>query len=224
MKNTLVFDFDGTLFHLFVGFDLSPYSRRMSQGMEKLGGVFDASRNPYEIFPLLQPGSDFLPEDKLPEARLVADKIISDAEKTAYCCGRPVEGAIEALKKMKASGYRIAICTNNTATVPQRFLSDFLPGLFCPTIGRNPAHPEWMKPDPHLLRQALSDLESSVKESWFVGDATRDYFCAQACGCDFLGIGVTPSKHARLTGVVPDADLFSDYGSLLKRVTETKLI
>jgi phosphoglycolate phosphatase len=59
--------------------------------------------------------------------------------------------------------------------------------------------PAMLKPDSHLIEQAIAGLRASSDECVLIGDSTTDMQAAGRAGIDSIGYANRPGKHASLT-------------------------
>ena len=120
---------------------------------------------------------------------------------------RLIDGAGEALARLKAAGYALVVVSNQTAvgqgyvtvetvgSVNDRMSEMLRPygvefdGVYCRYHGRNAVVPGHRtdaletKPDPAMLRSAAEDLELDVASSFMVGDRASDLEAGHNAGC-----------------------------------------
>lgn len=109
---------------------------------------------------------------------------VDEYEKEYLASGRPMEGAIENLFKLKERGCRLAIITNGQ-TVFQREKAEIIGVLF---------HVEFLlaseevvkKPDANFFKVACEEMEVEESGCWMIGDDID----ADVKGA--LGVGMTP--------------------------------
>jgi beta-phosphoglucomutase-like phosphatase (HAD superfamily) len=113
--------------------------------------------------------------------------------------GRPVLVVIRAVFGSLASVLN-ALVSNNSARAVRTYLE--LHGLddrieF--VSARTSADPALLKPDPHLIEQAMAGLGASPEECVLIGDSTTDMQAANRAGTDSIGYANRPGKHDSLT-------------------------
>ena len=108
--------------------------------------------------------------------------------------------AIEGIVRLTKAGYRLAVCTNQSAIgkgllseeglaeIHQHMLSEITQaGGRIDRIYVAPDHPdapsERRKPAPGMLREALTDFAADAAHTPFIGDALRDMEAAAVLGC-----------------------------------------
>ncbi len=141
-------------------------------------------------------------------------------------------GAVEALKRFRAAGYRIVVVSNQSAVAMGRIteedvrlvhshLGHLLADLGAAVDGfyHCPHHPQGKvpaytrvcacrKPEPGLLLQAAKNLEIDLAASWAVGDMARDLAAGRAAGTRTClvrtGKGAAEQAHADFDLVAED--------------------
>lgn len=110
---------------------------------------------------------------------------------------RLVDGAADALRRLKAAGFRLVIITNQSGiargllseadfeAVQRRLLELLGPGLIDVTR-MCPEHPDAApirrKPAPAMVLEAAADIGLDLSRSWFVGDKQIDVQCGINAG------------------------------------------
>lgn len=90
-------------------------------------------------------------------------------------------GALEALRELKAEGWRLAVCTNKPLE-PARILLDHVGVLpLLDTIGAGDSFPV-KKPDPDHIRLTLRAAGASLEEAVMIGDHHNDVAAGRAAG------------------------------------------
>jgi histidinol-phosphate phosphatase family protein len=139
-------------------------------------------------------------------------------------------GAREAVRRLGAAGWEVAVVTNQSGVARGYFdlpdlerlerhlaveiaaLGSRLAGFYvCPhlpggEIAEFGTECECRKPRPGLLRRAADELGVDLATSWFVGDTWMDVAAGQAAGCRTILVG--PEWRDRSThpaGLEPDA-------------------
>jgi phosphoglycolate phosphatase len=124
--------------------------------------------------------------------------ICEDHEERALAEAHAEPGAEEALLALRASGYPLAVWTNNARTVAQRALARCGFGaFFSELVSRDEAA---LKPDPAGLR--LLETAFPERRIWVIGDSWVDGAAAHAGGAAFIAYGADPAELAR-RGVAP---------------------
>jgi D-glycero-D-manno-heptose 1,7-bisphosphate phosphatase len=134
----------------------------------------------------------------------------------------PIPGALDAIARLKAAGYLVAVCTNQAGVGRGILSTDALTRIHArlrqELAGRGAVlddlrycpHPpdagcECRKPRPGMLIGAMETLGATPDETVFVGDSIRDVEAAQAAGCRVAlvrtGGGADAEEQARSMGV-----------------------
>ena len=151
----VVFDFDGTLYHLPI--DFAAFRREM--------GLADDTK----IGSALQDWSD-----AGDDARLA---VVTRYERESVPAGEFTRGAREALRVLRTT-HRVAVLTRNSRHSVTDALGDLADGLHI--VGREDV--KRMKPDPEGLYTALGLLDARPAEAAMVGDTFHDVEAAKAAG------------------------------------------
>ena len=134
---------------------------------------------------------------------------------TPHGCMFP--GVRDGLRRLKSSGYSLAICSNKPQNLCEKVLDDVgLRDHFPVVVGSRPG----LRPKPHpdLLDATLDALGTDAQRCLFVGDSDLDRDIAGARGVPFLfvtyGYGDEAMEQERLTR-------FSAFSDLVEFVTIT---
>lgn len=107
---------------------------------------------------------------------------------------RPIPGAREAVRRLRATGYRVAVVSNSDGTVAASLDRAGFGGLFEVIIDSHAVGVA--KPDPGIFEIALERLGADPSRTWYVGDSVyHDVGGAAAAGLagsvliDPLGLG-----------------------------------
>jgi HAD superfamily hydrolase (TIGR01509 family) len=142
------------------------------------------------------------------DAQIIA--VVQDALVTeeAKALGRtePHPGIPELVVELRKSGHRLAIVTNNGAGPVSDFIEHHgLADHIETVIGRDPVHPELLKPSPHSLKMALAQLDLRPSAAIFIGDSISDVQAGHAADLRVIGLANKPGKHQRLRDAGADA-------------------
>lgn len=130
-------------------------------------------------------------------------------------------GVAEGLLRLKSSGFRIVVVTNQGGVARGRYgendvervhrrvaeLVDASSGgervidrfYYCPyhpdgTVPEYRREHPWRKPQPGMLLQATEDLRLDLDRGWMVGDQPRDVLAGRAAGCRTVMIAAEPES------------------------------
>ncbi|GAA4593712.1 HAD family hydrolase [Planotetraspora phitsanulokensis] len=187
----VLLDFDGPICDVFSGFP-APEVAAILRKMLKDAGVdlppdIQEQDDPMEVFRFsAQLGSN------LNHATL---KTLTALEVEAAATAEPTPGAIELIQRSHATGKAIAVVSNNSEAAVTAFIHTH--GLL-PTIdlisARVEPDPSLMKPNPHLVRQAIAQLGADVSRSLLIGDSVTDMQASKATGITAVGYANKPGK------------------------------
>jgi phosphoglycolate phosphatase len=182
----LIFDLDGTLVdtirdigtsmnHALEGrgfppFPLEDYHRIVGWGVKKLASL------------ALPPAAR---DEKTIEA-VTADHI---SYYTAHplVSSKPYSGIPELMTQLRAKNIKTAVLSNKPDPITQLVVGGLFPPAFFDLIrGDLPGVPR--KPDPAATWDILTALDSSPRETLFVGDSEIDIETARAAECSSLGV------------------------------------
>lgn len=95
----------------------------------------------------------------------------------------------------KFAGRPIIIVTNNAAEAVETYLHRRgLTNLVYGIVGREPGHPELMKPHAHPMRLALAALQVEPRACVFVGDSVTDIEVSNVTGVRSIGYATTTER------------------------------
>jgi phosphoglycolate phosphatase-like HAD superfamily hydrolase len=108
--------------------------------------------------------------------------------------GEVADGPVGILTRGDDAGRPVVIVSNNAPGPITEFLDRFhLQRLVDAVIGRAPGRPDLMKPDPHMIKEALTLLDQPADRCGFVGDSVTDIEVARRTGVRSIGY----AKHLR---------------------------
>ena len=201
MYKLWMFDFDNTIARLEPEVDwaggrliLEPYLRSIGAPDELFARIPRGNLPLYDAYRTLM-----LAESNQPSVIEVlqrASNIIEKLELAGVDRARPLEGAVEILAALKASGAAIAIVTSNSSKTVQRWFDRNGAASIDAIVGRDTLL--GLKPAPDMLVRALELFSVDRSEAAFVGDSDADIRAAQSCGVGFYGIAPTDSARDRL--------------------------
>ncbi|EST25311.1 HAD family hydrolase [Streptomyces niveus] len=212
----VLFDFDGPVCRLFAGYpadgvadDLVDWLRR--QGRADLLSEDDArSGDPHAVLravALAAPGSAFLAE---------LEDQLTEHERRATEAAEPTPDADKLIRTLRAGGHGLAITTNNSASIVERYLTARgLLDCFAPHIHGRTQDLLRLKPDPDCLLRALDSTGAAAGRALMIGDTPADCVAARKAGVAFVGYARNERKRKLLLGVgattiVPSMGLLLD--------------
>jgi len=145
----------------------------------------------------------------------------------------PIPGALEAMAKLYAAGFRLGVCTNQSALgrglVSEKGLAEIhqrlgealaeqgavLEGIrHCPHLPDDGC--DCRKPEPGMLIELMTALEVAPSDTVFVGDSLKDVQAALAAGCRPVlvrtGNGSSAEGRVRAAGVDEIFDDLAAFG------------
>lgn len=130
---------------------------------------------------------------------------LTDLEVDAVATAPPTAGAGEAITALRRAGKTVTIVSNNSVAAILAYLSDHtLAPLITGVIGRSDPSPALLKPDPHLLQQAIHARRAQPRGCVLVGDSITDIQAARAAHTAVIAYANKPGKRARFAVLDPD--------------------
>jgi phosphoglycolate phosphatase-like HAD superfamily hydrolase len=227
-KRGIVLDFDGTICHLFHGFDLLKTTDCLKMQLDPLGIIFDSSCDAFDVFEVIR--NQLADSKQIQNAFKVADGIIKQAEIDAVETCTMIDYCAEFISISLKKGYKIGISTNNSRECVSKFIcnqmvksstnndtsNDLVYALeSIPIYGRDGTHPELMKPNPWSVLNVVNEMNLSIKDVIFIGDSLRDYDASVAADCQFIAFGSTPKKKERFKTRIKEQLITASYKDLI---------
>ncbi len=104
------------------------------------------------------------------------------------------------MQACRRSSRQVAVVSNNSRAAVDAYLGAYGLAEYVDVIAaRTEPDPGLMKPSPHLIAQAVRELEAELGESTLVGDSVTDIQSACAAGVRSIGYANKPGKRERLT-------------------------
>jgi HAD superfamily hydrolase (TIGR01549 family) len=125
-----------------------------------------------------------------------ASEIIEKIELAGVDRAQALEGAIEMLVALRATGAAVAIVTSNSSRTVKRWFDSHRGAAVDAIVGRDTMLA--LKPAPDMLIRALELFSVDRADAAFVGDSEADLRAAQSCGVRFYGIAATDAARDRL--------------------------
>jgi phosphoglycolate phosphatase len=130
------------------------------------------------------------------------------------------DGAMEHLHRLKADGWRLALATGqNRRGVARNLLRQGWADLF---LSSHCAEDGPGKPDPAMLRAAMTACDSHPATTVMIGDTAHDATMAANAGVEATGVawGFHTADEQRAAGVVHVAETFADLEAALMRFAD----
>jgi phosphoglycolate phosphatase len=212
----LVFDLDGTLV------DSVPDLRAALN--EVLAGLGRRTLSPGEVRRLVGDGVPALVERGLAATGGIEGfdaahaRFLQLYEAAPAALSRIYEGVPETLDRLRASGARLAVCTNKPQAATMGVLEGLgIAGYFEAVLGGDAV--PFKKPDPRHLLAAVEGLGAAPAEAALIGDNENDYAAARAAGIPVLLMRYGYLR-APAESLAPDAwlDRFTDVPEAVTRL------
>ena len=172
MKNTVIFDLDGTLLNT-----LEDLTDAVNFSMAENGFPTHSTE---DVRSFVGNGIKKLIERSVPNG--CSEEMLQKCfDKT-----KPYSGIIQMLRELKKSGFKTAIVTNKADFAAQALCKGIFGDLITVTVGasENTRH----KPYPDTTLKALRKLGAKAENAYFVGDSDVDVQTAANSGIDFIGV------------------------------------
>ncbi|WP_214368213.1 HAD family hydrolase [Pseudonocardia sp. H11422] len=201
-RRHVLLDFDGPVCAVFGGMPAHTVSERMAEQLRGHGiPVSDDQAATDDPFELLHLAATF---DS--EAARHAEAALRGLEVKAVDSAPMTAGLVPMLRALTATGHTVTIVSNNSDAAVRAFMTAH--GLDAYTRGavaRTEPDPRLLKPAPHLVSTAVSQLAADPRDCVLVGDSTTDIQAAHAAGTAAIGYANKAGKRSRLTAVQPEA-------------------
>lgn len=184
MKNTVIFDLDGTLLNT-----LDDLTDAVNFAMAGNGFPTHSTE---KIKSFVGNGIRKLIERSVPNgcSEDKTEKCFQDFctfyEKHKADKTKPYSGIVYMLSELKKAGFKTAVVTNKADFAAQALCKDIFGDLITVTVGANENIRH--KPYPDSTVKALQSLGSKPQDAYFVGDSDVDVQTAQNAGIDFIGV------------------------------------
>ena len=208
----LLLDFDGPICHPFAGYPAPDIADDLRAYLQEHVSAVPRNLHGSDPLELFRRVARTFPDLKEP----VEDRL-TDAERKAVQTARPTPYAHDLITTVASSGVPVAIVSNNSAAaIGDYFHQHGLTDEIAAVIGRPYGHPNLMKPNPHMLAQAMNTLNAQPHETTFVGDSLSDLEAARRAHTRSIGYAKDPTRVAGLTVAGADA-VVESIGDLVTR-------
>jgi phosphoglycolate phosphatase len=132
----------------------------------------------------------------------VGDRLTA-AEVEAIRTAPATPGARDAIAALHGAGHTVTVVSNNSEVAIGLFLTahDLLHEV-TGVVGRTSSDPELLKPDPHLLREAMRARAACPSSCVLIGDSLTDAEAAHAARVPCIGFANKPGKAEKLDRAV----------------------
>jgi phosphoglycolate phosphatase len=191
--SAILLDFDGPICRLFADVRAADVAADLRRFLEHRGAAVpdDGTGDPLAVL-RASAGLD---------ADIVTDlhAELVQAELRAVGTAVPTPDADVVIRSLFERGHKLAVVSNNSARAVDEYLElHDLQTSVSAVSARASADPSLMKPSPHLVTEALSDLGVLAADAVFVGDSVTDVEASVAAGVPCIGYANKPGKAARL--------------------------
>ena len=193
----LLLDFDGPICSIYAGLPAATVAdrlRKLFSDHAQLPDHIARTPDPIELFAYAATISEDL------AARIETE--MTDQELAAVATAAPTPYVHEVVTACRNSGRSVAVVSNNSAAAVHSYLARHgLDDRISLVIARTNHDPALLKPSPHLITQAVRDLNAESGECTLVGDSVTDVQAARLASVQSIGYANKPGKRDRLTAV-----------------------
>lgn len=141
-----------------------------------------------------------------PATRQDVETICRELEVKAAQNSAPTPGADRLLEVCATQGLAVVVASNNDAAAVETYLDRMgLRGLVVGMVGRPRGHPELMKPEPHIVREARALSGYRPEHVVMIGDAVSDVVASHAAGVRVIGYAKRERRGEELAAAGADA-------------------
>jgi HAD superfamily hydrolase (TIGR01662 family) len=205
-------DFDGPICAVFGGkysnYEVASQLRELlaDAGCRQLPDDVAATDDPFEVLGYAAAHLD----DHLAER---AESTLRRYEVEAVDSAPPTVGAASTLRHLVASGFVVAIVSNNSVDAINRYVDRHgLRSQIRLVSARTSNNFRHLKPNPFLVDQALQQVGTSARRAVMVGDSDADVDAARAAGLPVIAYANRPEKIAAFNSM--------GVGVIIKHMTE----
>lgn len=208
-KEHILLDFDGPICAAFAGYGAANISRQLAMLMAMDGtDVPDELSNHPDPFELLRYAASLGDTDLLAEV----DAEFRRLEGLAIRVAPPTPGAAEVIQELAGAGHVLAIVSNNSVDAIRHYLRLHRLEKYVARISaRADPDPSLLKPNPHLIMDALESLSASPRDGVMVGDSVSDIQAAHQAGTSVIALANKTDKVVALRAAAPEALITSMY-------------
>ncbi|MDN3240983.1 HAD family hydrolase [Glycomyces tritici] len=195
-KSLLLLDFDGPVCSVFAGYPASQIAAELVESLRELAPqLADELKDEQDPMEVLRGAAGALPRAQVDSI----DEQLSLAERSAVESAEPTPGMTDLIATAVTAGLAVAIVSNNSAEAIAKYLEQRgLDEVITVVIGRPFGLPERMKPDPHLLSEALKATGTDARQACFIGDSVTDVEAGKSAGVMTVGYANKKGKAQRL--------------------------
>ena len=200
MKTGIIFDLDGTLLDTLEDLaDSVNYILRENGCPERsLGEVRAMVGNGVRMLIARALGEDA--DDAQTDAALSDFRAAYSGHMDVFT--REYEGVTPMLRRLKAAGMRLCVCSNKYNAAVQQLIAAHFPGLFDAVIGEGEGIPR--KPDPAGVRLVMQQADADPARTCYIGDSDVDIHTARNAGLHCIAVSWGFADRDALVGMQPD--------------------
>jgi phosphoglycolate phosphatase len=192
----LLLDFDGPICDIYAGLPAATVADRLRKHLDgrnvELPDEVARTPDPLEVFAYSATISGDL------AAEIEAE--MTDLEVTAAATAKPTPYVHEVLAACHETGRTTAVVSNNSARAVHTYLTQHgLDDRISHVIARTSHNPALLKPNPHLIEQALVVLGAEPTKCTLLGDSVTDIESARSTNIASIGYANRPGKREQLT-------------------------
>lgn len=107
----------------------------------------------------------------------IFDEFVAYYKSHSNICTKPYAGIVDAISRLKADGYKLAVVSNKRQEAVEELCNVFYDGLFDIAMGDREGFKR--KPDPDMVNNVLNNLCISREEAVYIGDSDVDIMTAR---------------------------------------------
>jgi HAD superfamily hydrolase (TIGR01509 family) len=202
-EGPLLLDFDGPICRVFAGYPADSVADRARQVATRFGEAVPVSiADTGDPLAVLQWAATL----GRPDIVLSMEQELTSAELHAVETAEETHGVRALIRAASAAGRPIAVVSNNSAPAIHKFLEARSLAKYVSAVeGRPSGRPDWMKPHPYLLFNAIRDLASEPSACVFIGDSMTDIDAGRAAGVRVIAYANRACKVEPFRAADPDA-------------------
>jgi HAD superfamily hydrolase (TIGR01662 family) len=199
-SSAVLLDFDGPICAVFGGLSdhqVAAELRALFEG--DLPEAVDQSRDPFDVLKYAAATGSLA---------AIVEHQLRELETRAVAVAPPTPGAVTVLEALEQRAIPVVIVSNNSEAAVKAYLrAHGLTNMVAGISARTSADVGELKPQPHLLLQAMSFLGVSPEGCVMVGDSATDIEAAQRAGSKSIAYANKPGKREKFmkfrpTGII----------------------
>jgi beta-phosphoglucomutase-like phosphatase (HAD superfamily) len=201
-RRHVLLDFDGPVCSVFGGIPAHHVNRHYAailrdQGIGVSADLADGD-DPLAIFQTAATAR--------PERAPFIEHTLRDLEVHAITSAPLSPGASESLLALRDTGHSVTIVSNNSAAAVRVFIDQHgLGDLVGSVVARSEPNPALLKPNPHLVRLAITNLRATAADCVLIGDSATDITAGHTAGVAVVAYANRSDKRATFASHQPEA-------------------